>query len=157
MAVAITPERLRKMEPVRAPREEYADLAKLSVALRAEQARTKECKLVGPHGESVVPEAVFYVLARVVEVLAKGDAITIVPVGKELTTQQSADLLNISRQYLVKLIEDGRIACKKIGRHRRLRIEDVLEFKRKRDEARREELDNLIAMTEEMDGYPELK
>jgi len=156
MAVAITPERLRRMEPVRAPREEYEDLAKLSAALRAEE-RTKECKLVGPHGESVVPEAVFHALARVVEVLAKGDAITIVPVGKELTTQQSADLLNVSRQYLVKLIEDGRIACKKTGRHRRLRIEDVLEFKRKRDEARQDELDHLIAMTEEADGYPELK
>jgi len=145
------------MEPVRAPREQYADLAKLSAALRAEQERTKECKLVGPHGESVIPEAVFHVLARVVEVLAKGDAITIVPVGKELTTQQSADLLNVSRQYLVRLIEEGKIACNRTGKHRRLRIEDVLELKKKRDQARRAELDDLIAITEESGGYPELK
>jgi hypothetical protein len=53
---------------------------------------------VGPNGERIVlPEAAFYVLERVAEVLARGDAVTVVPVGKELTTQQAADLLNISR------------------------------------------------------------
>lgn len=71
--------------------------------------------------EVAIPEAVFYVLERVAEVLARGDSLTIVPVGKELTTQQVADLLNVSRQYLVRLLDEGRIPFTKTGKHRRRR------------------------------------
>lgn len=157
MVAALTPQRLREMEPVRAPIEQYADLAKLAAELRAEQAQPASYKLVGPHGESAVPEAVFHVLVRVAEVLSKGDAITIVPVGKELTTQQSADMLNVSRQYLVRLIEEKKIPCTRTGRHRRLKIEDVLAFKKQRESERQSALDELISMGEEMGHYDELK
>ena len=95
MVAATLPDRLRRHEPVRARREDRADIAKLSGALRAAIARAEpRCSLIGPRGETyAIPEAVFYILARVVEVLERGDAITLVPVGKELTTQQAADLL----------------------------------------------------------------
>lgn len=145
------------MVPVRAPREQHADLAKLAAEMRAVRAQPASCKLVGPHGESAIPEAVFHVLARVAEVLAKGDAITIVPFGKELTTQQSADMLNVSRQYLVRLIDEKKIPCTRTGRHRRLKIEDVLAFKKQREGERQDALDELIAIGEEMDLYAELK
>jgi len=87
----------------------------------------KGCQLVGPSGETIpIPKSVFYVLERVAEVMARGDSLTVVPVGKEVTTQQAADVLNVSRQYLVRLLDQGRIPSTKTGKHRRLRIEDVL-------------------------------
>jgi len=96
---------------------------------------------------------VFYVLERVAEVMARGDSITVVPVGRELTTQQAADLLNVSRQYLVRLLEEGRIPFRKTGKHRRLRIDAVLGFKEKRDRDRRAGLRELSQMSQEFGGY----
>jgi excisionase family DNA binding protein len=60
------------------------------------------------------------VIERVAEVLARGDSITIVPVVREVTTQQAADLRNVSRQYLVRLLDEGRIAFRKTAKRRRL-------------------------------------
>jgi len=116
--------------------------------------RAPKCQLVGPKGETIpLPESVFYVLERVAEVMARGDSITVVPVGREVTTQQAADLLNVSRQYLVRLLDEGRIPYRKTGKHRRLRIEDVLSFKATRDKDRRAGLRELSRMTEEFGGY----
>lgn len=146
------------MTPVSAPLEQRADVAKLSKLLdgigRPRRRRAPKCKLVGPDGEAIaVPESVFYVLERVAEVLARGDAITVVPVGKEMTTQQAADLLNVSRQYLVRLLESKRIPFTTTGKHRRLRVEDVLAFNQKRDRERRQGLAELTRLTEEFGGY----
>lgn len=148
----------RRMTPVAAPPEQQAQVAALSKMLegmvRTPKRRAPKCQLVGPKGESIdLPESVFYVLERVVEVLARGDSITVVPVGREVTTQQAADLLNVSRQYLVRLLDEGRIAFRKTGKHRRLRIEDVLAFKEKRDEERRAGVRVLSQMTQEFGGY----
>jgi excisionase family DNA binding protein len=122
--------------------------------VHAGRRRAPKCQLVGPDGETIpVPESVFYVLERVAEVLASGDSITVVPVGKEVTTQQAADLLNVSRQYLVRVLDEGRIPFRKTGKHRRLRIEDVLEFREKRDKDRRAGLRELSQMTQEFGGY----
>lgn len=116
-------------------------------------------QIVDPDGETIVelPEAVFYVLKRVADVLASGDAVTVVPVGKELTTQQAANLLNVSRQYVVRLLDQGRIPYTKTGKHRRLRVEDVLAFRRMRDQERRAKLDDLTRMSGELGGYTDLE
>lgn len=157
-AAAAIEDLIRRMTPVAAPPEQQAQVAALSRALEGmvhpPKRRAPKCKLVGPKGESIaLPESVFYVLERVVEVMARGDSITVVPVGREVTTQQAADLLNVSRQYLVRLLDEGRIAYRKTGKHRRLRIEDVLAFKETRDKDRRAGLRALSRMTEELGGY----
>ena len=77
--------------------------------------------------------------------IGRGDAVTIVPNQRMLTTQQAADLLNVSRPYLIKLIEKGDIPHSMVGRHRRLKAEDVFAYKSARDKARAEALDELIA------------
>jgi excisionase family DNA binding protein len=151
-------ELIRRMTPVAAPPAQQAQVAALFKALeRMAHARTRQrpnCRLVGPKGESIpLPETIFYLLERVVEVMARGDSITVIPVGREVTTQQAADLLNMSRQYLVRLLDQGRIPFRKTGKHRRLRIEDVLSFKGTRDKDRRAGLRELSQMTQEFGGY----
>ena len=150
-------DQIRRMTPVAAPHEQQAQVAALSKALIGmtdpEQPGPR-CMLVGPNGDATpLPESVFLVLERVVEVLARGDAITVVPVGRELTTQQAANLLNVSRQYLVRLLDEGRIPFRKTGKHRRLRIEDVLSFKATCDKNRRAGLRELSRITQELGGY----
>ena len=149
---------IRRMTPVAAPPDQQAQVVALSRALEGmthpPKRRAPKCQLVGPRGESIpLPESVFYVLQRVAEVMARGDSITVVPVGREVTTQQAADLLSVSRQYLVRLLDAGRIPFRKTGKHRRLRIEDVLRFKEKRDKDRRAGLRELSRMTQEFGGY----
>lgn len=150
-------EQIRRMTPVAAPVEQRAQVAELSRALEGMPhlaARAPECQLVGPTGEAItLPESVFHVLERVVEVLARGDAVTVVPVGRELTTQQAADLLNVSRQYLVRLLDDGQIPFRKTGTHRRVRIEDVLAYRDRRDGERRAGLRELSEVTRDLGGY----
>lgn len=151
-------DQIRRMTPVAAPPEQLAEVIQLSQALggmvQPRAHRAPECKLVGPGGKTLsLPESVFYMLERVAEVMARGDSITIVPVGREVTTQQAADLLNVSRQYFVRLLEGGRIPYHKTGKHRRLRIEDVLAFKAKRDQDRRSGLRELSQMTQQFGGY----
>lgn len=155
-------DQIRRMTPVAAPVEQQAEVAAiyrlLGNAVRVRRRRPAEHKLVGPSGETIpIPESMFYILERIAEVLARGDSITIVPVGRELTTQQAADILNVSRQYLVRLLDEGRIPYTKTGKHRRLRIEDVLAFKELRDERRRSALDELAAASEAVGGYDELE
>ena len=150
--------RIRRMTPVAAPPEQRAQVAALSRAIegmaQAPKRRAPRCQLVGPDGAATsIPESIFYVLERVAEVMARGDAITVVPVGKEVTTQQAADLLNVSRQYLVRLLDEGRIPFRKTGKHRRVRVEDVLAFKDQRDKDRRAGLRELSRLTQEFGGY----
>lgn len=147
-------DQIRRMTPVAAPPEQRPAVAALSRALEDFARRVPKCRLVGPAGETIaLPESVFYVLERVAEVMATGDSVTVVPVGKELTTQQAANLLNVSRQYLVRLVEQRRLPHQKTGKHRRLKIEDVLAFKEERDRGRRAALRELSRVTEEIGGY----
>jgi excisionase family DNA binding protein len=158
MQAVATPERIRRLEPVRAPREEQVKIAELSTALHAPKAaHDTHYDLIGPGGERHrIPQAVVYGLARIAEVLARGDALTIVPVGAVMTTQQAADLLNVSRQYLVRLLDDGKLPYDRTGKHRRLKIEDVLAYKHMRDQDRDEKLDELARLTDELGGYENL-
>ncbi len=159
IAAALTMEdQIRRMTPVAAPPEQQAQVVALARALEGmahpPKRRAPKCQLVGPKGDSIaLPESVFYVLERVAEVMARGDSITVVPVGREITSQQAADLLNVSRQYLVRLLDEGRIPFRKTGKHRRLRIEDVLGFKENRDKDRRAGLREISRMTQELGGY----
>jgi len=149
---------IRRMTPVAAPPEQRSQVVELSRALEGmlhtPKRRRPHCQLVGPKGDPIpLPESVFYVLERVAEVMARGDSITVVPVGKEVTTQQAADILNVSRQYLVRLLDQDRIPYRKTGKHRRLRIEDVLSFKETRDKDRRAGLRELSRLSQESGGY----
>lgn len=153
-------ESVRRMNPVSAPKEERESVSALLKLLKhgaLEQSKPDAYKLVSPSGEvTELPESVLLLLGRVIEVLARGDALTVVPVGKELTTQQAANLLNVSRQYFVRLLDDGRLPFRKTGTHRRVRIEDVLAYARQRDRDRMASLDDLAQLSQDYGGYQEI-
>lgn len=86
--------------------------------------------------EVELPRSVARVLSELVRELADGNAVTVVPTEAELTTQQAADLLNLSRPYLVRLLEANEIASSKVGTHRRIRLGDALAYKTRRDDHR---------------------
>lgn len=157
---------IRRMTPIAAAPAEREDVSRIYRLLeKVEELRgsnrdapSRQFTLSDPRGRTVpIPESVFYILERVAEVLARGDAITVVPVGKEMTTQQAADLLNVSRQYLVRLLDEGKLPCTKVGRHRRLRMNDVLAFRERRDRERKRSLKDLAELSEDLGGYEELK
>ena len=82
-------------------------------------------------------------LMDVLRLLGNGKAVTLVPIDQQLTTQQAADILNVSRPYFVKLLEDGRIKYSKVGRHRRVQAQDVFAYKDLMADKRSEALQNL--------------
>jgi len=82
--------------------------------------------------------------------MAEGLTIVLMPHGKELTTQEAAELLHVSRPHLVKLCDDGELAHHRVGAHRRLKIEDVLEYREQRAKTRREHLRDLTRESREL-------
>lgn len=111
-------------------------------------------KLVGPRGEEIeLPESLFRVLRQIVYYLAHGRAVSVVPLNKELTTQEAADILNVSRPFLVKLLEQGDIPFVKTGAHRRIRFSDLMAYKQRRDAERQRALARLTEMSQEMGLY----
>jgi excisionase family DNA binding protein len=111
-------------------------------------------KLIGPTGEEVeLPEVVFKLLQQTISYLAQGKAVKLIPVGMELTTQEAADLLNVSRPHLVKLIDEGKIPCKKVGTHRRIRFQDLMEYKAQQDREQRRLLAELAQFSQDLGLY----
>lgn len=82
--------------------------------------------------------------------IGSGDAVTLLPIQQMLTTQQAADLLNVSRPYLIKLVEKGDIAHSMVGRHRRVKAEDLFAYKSARAKARAEALDELMSDSKDL-------
>ena len=104
--------------------------------------------------EVVLPAEAVRLLVRILTHMANGSAVTVLPVQAELTTQQAADLLGISRPYLVRLLEDGQIPFHKVGTHRRVRAVDVMEFRRARGAEAKSVLDELTREAQELGlGY----
>jgi excisionase family DNA binding protein len=128
-------------QPVAADEKETAEVVVLEQYLAQKQGVPA---LVGPNGESLpLPKSVYRVLTAVLREMAQGNAVAVVPVHHELTTQEAADLLNVSRPFLISLLERGELPFSKVGTHRRIRFSDLTEYRKRRDEIRSRALDGL--------------
>lgn len=97
-----------------------------------------------------VPRAALDLMIRVLGKMAAGQGVTVVPMRAELTTQRAADLLNVSRPYLIKLLEAGDIEYRKVGTHRRVMAESLYAYKRRDSLVRRDAADELTQLSQEL-------
>jgi excisionase family DNA binding protein len=101
-----------------------------------------------------LPPGAVLLLLDILEAMAAGHGITLIPENAELTTVQAADVLNVSRPFLIKLLEEKALPCRKVGAHRRIRMEDVMAYKARNYADREAVLDQLVAEAQEHDmGY----
>lgn len=138
--------------PISATDEEQSTLSRIEdlLASQPEQATL----VVSPTGEAIeIPEALYRILRQAVHHLTHEEAVSIIAVGKELTSQQAADLLNVSRPYLIQLLEQGEIPYRRVGTHRRIAFRDLITYEQQRDQERHDTLRELARMSQELGLY----
>ena len=107
-----------------------------------------------PEESISIPVTAFRLLNSILTEMAKGNAVTLIPVHAELTTQQAAQTLNVSRPFLIEQLEKGVIPYRKVGTHRRVMFKDLMEYKQTMDHNRLNALEELSAIDQELElGY----
>lgn len=141
---------------IQTPPSEVASLASLSRSLAGVLSEGPPMFSVPPgHMQITVPNFLVMPLLQMIELLIRGETLHVVTEDALLTTQQAADLLGVSRQHLVRVLDAGQLPFSRTGTHRRVRAADVLELKRRRDRTR-QALDNLSQLSQEVGGYGEM-
>ena len=131
------------------PSEQDAAMARLSGKLLSRYARKKAPLTVqvrdADNEEPIaLPAGAVSLLMEVLEAMASGRGVTLIPENAELTTVQAADILNVSRPFLIKLLEENVIPYRLVGKHRRIRMDDVIAYKERIDRDREMALDQLV-------------
>ena len=145
---------VRASEPVLPAAEEVAQAQEAVRALARFAAEAPQAQLSIEDSSRrmhvVLPRAAVQLLQTILREMSQGNAVTLIPVHAELTTQQAADLLNVSRPYFVSLLESGVIPHRKIGTRRRVLFEHLMAYKRAEDAKREEALNELARLSQEL-------
>ena len=126
------------------------------VSQRIKSSRKKGVKIkVQETGEFItIPKKALTLLSAIIQNMAEGKTISIVPSNSEVSTQQAADMLNVSRPHLIKLLESKKIPFKKVGSHRRILLKDIMEYKEQSAKQREAQLDFLSNQAQDLNlGY----
>jgi excisionase family DNA binding protein len=116
--------------------EQVRELAQMMIRQRA--------ALVGADDQRhEIPDSVYRLLLSLLKIMQEGKAVSIVPQMQELTTQRAANLLGVSRQFFVRLLDDEKLPFHRTGTHRRVYLKDVLEFRKRRDQQRKESIERI--------------
>jgi len=145
-----TAERLPDSETTDLARDSATELSKLLANMpEADRARVQLDGI-----ELILPRDALALLRDILTEMAQGNAVTLVPRHAELTTQEAANLLNVSRPHLIKLLEGGQIPFTRTGTHRRIRYEDLMAYKAERDRQSKEAMEELARQAQELHmGY----
>jgi len=141
------------LEPV-APTEKETSLARESSRRLSKYGRNDLKVQIPEVGEVVLPASAVRLLNTLLSEMAAGNAVTIIPIHAELTTQQAADLLGVSRPFLIKQMQAGLIPFRKVGTHRRILFKDAMRYKQEVDTERLKALGELTDQAQELGmGY----
>ncbi len=141
-----------EVRPGEVPQRELAAFERVLDPLR----RGRTARLVGPDGDAIeLPEGIHELLISIIENLKAGNGVTVIPMHVELTTVEAAELLNVSRPFLIKQLEAGALPYHMVGTHRRLRLADVLAHRDRTDEKAEEALASMTTEAEELGLYGE--
>lgn len=138
---------------VAAQPDEALSMRELSRKLASDNKKTRYFLSDSEDNKFEIPPSAFRILVRAVRDLSLGRSVAIIHYDHELTTQQAADILNVSRPHLIKLVEEGKIAYHMVGTHRRIRMGDLMRFKQTRDDERRSSLRELRKVSESLGLY----
>ena len=148
------------MSTVQKPNQSDQLLARTSRAKLLEQVSQRPGRRVEvvfsqfPNEAVTLPSRAIELLLEGLEELGKGNGIQLFPIEAELTTQQASELLNLSRPYVVRLLDEGKIPSTRVGTHRRVRLRDLMAYKKKSDADRAKAMKSLVAEAQELDmGY----
>jgi excisionase family DNA binding protein len=150
-----TTTRGRKLEPgVIKVRDAERALRRINEYLACTDGSSEDIQVhleVGAQDDALIlPRPVAEMFAAVLAALASGKGVQVVPVDAEFTTQQAADMLNVSRPYLIGLLDDGEIPYRRVGRHRRIRFEDLMRYRREDDQRRHDAANSLAQLGQEL-------
>jgi excisionase family DNA binding protein len=128
----------------------YSPLLSAIDQLKTDQAEIE----IEETGEKIkLPVKALKLLGEILKAMSEGRPVSIVPIATEVTTQMAAELLGCSRPYLVKLLEEGKIEYTKVGKHRRIKYEDVIRYKQKMKEEQKKHLIDIMNADEELGLY----
>lgn len=129
-------------------------LSKSEVRATKDKSNVIKLKIQGSEELVSIPLKALKLLTSILSNMAEGKSIALMPTTAEITTQQAADILNVSRPHIIKILEKGEIPYKKVGSHRRILLQDIMEYESKFKKRRRKQLNDLAAEAQKLNlGY----
>jgi len=149
---------MESLETIKRPSKQEQKIAiesynALLAALEQLNADEAEIEIEETKDKIVIPLRALKLLGDILKSMSQGKPISIIPIAAEVTTQKAAEILGCSRPYFIKLLDEGKIAYTKIGKHRRIMLEDVLKYKKQMKEAQKKNIIDIMNFDEEIGMY----